>query len=508
MSVSRSTDVVEGTLCKWTNLWNGWQPRWFVLEKGVLTYYKSREEVCQGCKGSVKVSACEIVPHHVNSKRLDIIIPSEQHYYLMAQSETERQIWLVALGSVKQAAFSAETATAVSTNTVPELVHSIKKKKTKLRWYCDQLMQQVHTIKNSEDADERVEAAGRLNATCDMFIRCLEDCVDYTESTAADDGEAKEIRSTIPAFNGAQSAITGMVGALEKQKKSQRPSSTSSQHSGRDRSTRTDSLNIKDNDESESRGDEVFLDLNGNNDDSDSRRISTESLIQRESSGAVALVGGSSAEDQVPTFFTLMEHSFTKLKLESNDIPLGEFLLCCEGIVPVFDVLGSTAFAPVKMDIQGNISKLQKHGTETGCTFLLALIQRELDMKTTTQAGSATDALLWLKRALAFIRIFLHEACQSADVDLALCATKAYGETLRKHHNFVVRGVFSVAIRALPYYSTFVKSLAPSPAVANNPAYETTLKSDGIEYTKHLQIVVTTIDTFYVRNDIVSPQNL
>lgn len=77
-----------------------------------------------------------------------------------------------------------------------------------------------------------------------------------------------------------------------------------------------------------------------------------------------------------------------------------------------------------------------------------------------------------------------------------------------RHHNFVVRGVFAVALRAMPYYSTFVKALAPSPDVANHPAYEATLKRHGIEYTKQLQHIVTTIDLFYVRNDIVSPQFL
>ena len=38
----------------------GWQPRWFVLDGGVLVYYKSQEEVAQGCKGSLKISSCEI----------------------------------------------------------------------------------------------------------------------------------------------------------------------------------------------------------------------------------------------------------------------------------------------------------------------------------------------------------------------------------------------------------------------------------------------------------------
>lgn len=41
-------------------IFSGWQPRWFVLDNGVLVYYKSQEEVSQGCKGSLKISACEI----------------------------------------------------------------------------------------------------------------------------------------------------------------------------------------------------------------------------------------------------------------------------------------------------------------------------------------------------------------------------------------------------------------------------------------------------------------
>lgn len=39
---------------------SGWQTRWFVLEDGVLAYYKSQEEIKLGCKGSMKVLACEI----------------------------------------------------------------------------------------------------------------------------------------------------------------------------------------------------------------------------------------------------------------------------------------------------------------------------------------------------------------------------------------------------------------------------------------------------------------
>lgn len=42
-------------------LFTGWQPRWFRLTAGELTYYKSEEEVSLGCKGSVKLCACQIL---------------------------------------------------------------------------------------------------------------------------------------------------------------------------------------------------------------------------------------------------------------------------------------------------------------------------------------------------------------------------------------------------------------------------------------------------------------
>ena len=38
----------------------GWQPRWFVLDGGTLSYYDSQEEAWKGCKGSIKISVCEI----------------------------------------------------------------------------------------------------------------------------------------------------------------------------------------------------------------------------------------------------------------------------------------------------------------------------------------------------------------------------------------------------------------------------------------------------------------
>ena len=105
-------------------------------------------------------------------------------------------------------------------------------------------------------------------------------------------------------------------------------------------------------------------------------------------------------------------------------------------IVNFVDKLGSTTFAPVKADIAGNIGKLEaaakanpsggccvQHwqacasikpstGPPTGTTTLQEMIQIEIDTKTTTKKSSSTDALLWLKRALEFVYVFLCEVNQ------------------------------------------------------------------------------------------------
>ncbi|XP_059054187.1 pleckstrin homology domain-containing family A member 3-like [Achroia grisella] len=166
---------MEGILWKWTNYWNGWQTRWFILENGILSYYKSQEEANQGCKGSVKVSVCQINVNNIDNSRLDLVIPGQQHMYLRAPSPQDRQKWLVALGSAKACVDFKETKATLEDTT------SLGHKKSELRLYCDLLMQQVHAVKSAATAQEGPElqkiedASSLLTATCDTFIRTLED---------------------------------------------------------------------------------------------------------------------------------------------------------------------------------------------------------------------------------------------------------------------------------------------------------------------------------------------
>lgn len=115
----------------WLYFFTGWQPRWFVLDYGVLAYYRSQDEMSLGSRGSVKLSCCEILSkvlsslanmnnknHYVRNSfyssflfiisvnnadpiRIDLKIPPENYMYLKASTAAERQKWLVALGTAK-----------------------------------------------------------------------------------------------------------------------------------------------------------------------------------------------------------------------------------------------------------------------------------------------------------------------------------------------------------------------------------------------------------------------
>lgn len=177
---------------------SGWQSRWFILDDGVLSYFKSYEEVSQGCKGSISLNVCEIIVNPTDSSRLDLNVSNEQYIYLKANNEKERQQWLVALGSAKASLANRQQRRRISSTTssdtyisshqaIPAFLHptfdldtsgdKIKAKKSELRLYCDLLVQQVHTVKNQEDAGTNL-----LAATCDTFINTLDELMQMADA--------------------------------------------------------------------------------------------------------------------------------------------------------------------------------------------------------------------------------------------------------------------------------------------------------------------------------------
>ncbi|XP_048850319.1 pleckstrin homology domain-containing family A member 8-like isoform X2 [Brienomyrus brachyistius] len=166
---------MEGILYKWTNYLSGWQPRWFVLEGGTLSYYDSQEDAWKGCKGSIKVCVCEIQVHASDLTRLDLTIPGEQYFYLKALNAAERQKWLVALGTAKACHTDNRTKREKE---LQETTKALKTKMSELRLYCDLLLQQVNRIRGNSPGSEAVEDHGTLlKSTCSTFLKTLNECM-------------------------------------------------------------------------------------------------------------------------------------------------------------------------------------------------------------------------------------------------------------------------------------------------------------------------------------------
>ncbi|CAH1251670.1 GLTP [Branchiostoma lanceolatum] len=209
-------------------------------------------------------------------------------------------------------------------------------------------------------------------------------------------------------------------------------------------------------------------------------------------------IRGEPARTELGKFFS----GFTDVQLTARgDIPTKPFLDACDRMVPFLDVLGSTAFAPVKSDITGNIKKLtQKYSTDPArYSTLQDIVKQEMDTKTTKAKNSATDALLWLKRALQFIRQIL-VGIATGEKDLTKVAKKAYEDSLKKYHGWMVQGIFSLAMKAVPYYNDFVTKVALGD--------EKALIQDAKTYGDAMGVLAEILQTFYMANDLDSKQKV
>ncbi|KAL8163960.1 UNVERIFIED_CONTAM: Pleckstrin y domain-containing A member 3 [Gekko kuhli] len=182
---------MEGALLKWTNYLSGWQPRYFVLENGILSYYDSQDDVGKGSKGSIKMAVCEIKVHTTDPTRMELVIPGEQYFYLKAGGAAERQKWLVALGSSKACLGDSRSQKEKDLDLNHE---SLGRKLSELRLYCDVLTQQVLAVQEAThpqdngsplDVQKMNEASSLLRATCSQFICTLEECMKFANTRLA-----------------------------------------------------------------------------------------------------------------------------------------------------------------------------------------------------------------------------------------------------------------------------------------------------------------------------------
>ncbi|KAF2101530.1 glycolipid transfer protein [Rhizodiscina lignyota] len=171
---------------------------------------------------------------------------------------------------------------------------------------------------------------------------------------------------------------------------------------------------------------------------------------------------------QVPaggTYFDTLKKSFKDVPVDAandNAISTTEFCDAAESLTTLFDVLGSVAFKPVKGDMTGNITKIRTRQSEAPAesATLQSLVQNELKAKKHT----ATEGLVWLNRGLDFTAQALRQNVSNPTEELSNSFRAAYGETLKPHHSFMVKPIFSAAMSATPYRKDFYAKMGDDKA--------------------------------------------
>ncbi|KAL4064780.1 glycolipid transfer protein domain-containing protein [Scleroderma yunnanense] len=154
--------------------------------------------------------------------------------------------------------------------------------------------------------------------------------------------------------------------------------------------------------------------------------------------------------------------SFADVGVTEDGVDTLAFLEAAEGVVKLFKLLENPAFVPVVNDLEGNITKVRtRYNTHSAqsATLELLLINERSEKK-----RPATEGLMWLLRGLAFTYKALHVAQADAKVELSNAFTLGYEATLKQYHNFVVKGIFALAMKACPYRKAFYEKLAADPS--------------------------------------------
>lgn len=95
----REAREMKGYLKKWTNYRKGYQLRWFVLEDGVLSYYKHQDDSGSACRGAINMRIAKLHMSPDEKAKFEIIGKSSVKYTLKANHEVEAKRWFWALNN-------------------------------------------------------------------------------------------------------------------------------------------------------------------------------------------------------------------------------------------------------------------------------------------------------------------------------------------------------------------------------------------------------------------------
>lgn len=93
---------MKGYLKKWTNYGSGYKLRWFVLEDGVLSYYKHQDDIGSACRGAINMRIAKLHMDPQDKQRFEIHGKGSVKYHLKANHVVEAKRWYWTLNNAIQ----------------------------------------------------------------------------------------------------------------------------------------------------------------------------------------------------------------------------------------------------------------------------------------------------------------------------------------------------------------------------------------------------------------------
>ena len=104
VDASKDAREMKGYLKKWTNYTSGYKLRWFVLEDGVLSYYKHQDDAGSACRGAINMRIARLHMDPQDKTRFEIHGKSSVKYHLKANHVVEAKRWFWSLNNAIQSA--------------------------------------------------------------------------------------------------------------------------------------------------------------------------------------------------------------------------------------------------------------------------------------------------------------------------------------------------------------------------------------------------------------------
>jgi hypothetical protein len=160
------------------------------------------------------------------------------------------------------------------------------------------------------------------------------------------------------------------------------------------------------------------------------------------------------------SFFQKLSVTFSQVKVDVfQGIPTKPFLDATKQFITIFDALQTPSLNFIKTDMANNIGLIEMRYNQnpTRMSTLQKLVQSEIDDKIGGRNG--TEGLRWLIRALEFITGSFKLCVQHTDWELSTSFQHAYEKTLSKHHTFIMRPFFTLAMNFVPSKTQFYQKL-------------------------------------------------